>query len=69
MPEAIADAKINSAVNGIENTVFFAGDMKDVLTDSFIAEHGRPDVMIIDPLVQACTRTLLTPFLEPNPTR
>lgn len=49
VPEAIADAKINSAVNGIENTVFFAGDMKDVLTDSFIAEHGRPDVMIIDP--------------------
>ena len=47
--EAIADAKVNSAVNGIDNTLFFAGDMKDVLTDSFIARHGRPDVMIIDP--------------------
>lgn len=46
---AIEDAKLNSEVNGIENTLFFAGDMKDVLTDSFIAEHGRPDVMIIDP--------------------
>lgn len=49
VPEAIEDAKVNSSVNGIENTEFFAGDMKDVLTDSFIAEHGRPDVMIIDP--------------------
>ena len=49
MPEAIEDAKITSEVNGIETTVFFAGDMKDVLTDGFIEEHGRPDVMIIDP--------------------
>ena len=49
VPEAIADAKLNSQVNGIENTTFFAGDMKDVLTTEFIAEHGRPDVMIVDP--------------------
>lgn len=49
VPEAIEDAKVNSALNGIENTVFFAGDMKDVLTDEFIAHHGRPDVMIVDP--------------------
>lgn len=47
--DAIEDAKINSAVNGIKNTEFFAGDMKDVLTDEFIAKHGRPDVMIVDP--------------------
>ncbi len=49
VPEAIEDAKINSEVNGIDNTVFYAGDMKDILTDSFIAEHGRPDVIIADP--------------------
>ena len=49
VPEAIEDAKINSEVNGIENTLFFAGDMKDILTDDFIAEHGRPDVIITDP--------------------
>lgn len=49
VPEAIEDAKINSEVNGINNTRFFAGDMKDVLTDEFIAQYGRPDVMIIDP--------------------
>lgn len=49
VPEAIEDAKINSAVNGIGNTEFFAGDMKDILTDDFIAAHGRPDVMIVDP--------------------
>ena len=47
--EAIADARVNSSVNGIDNTEFFAGDMKDVLTDAFIAEHGRPQVMIVDP--------------------
>ena len=49
VPEAIEDAKLNSRVNGIDNTLFYAGDMKDMLTDAFIAEHGRPDVMIIDP--------------------
>jgi 23S rRNA (uracil1939-C5)-methyltransferase len=49
VPEAIEDAKINSQINGIENTLFFAGDMKDILTDEFIAEHGRPDVIITDP--------------------
>jgi len=47
--DAIEDAKINSAVNGITNTEFFAGDMKDVLNAEFIALHGRPDVMIVDP--------------------
>ena len=49
VPEAIEDAKINSEVNKIENTLFYAGDMKDILTDEFIAEHGRPDVIITDP--------------------
>ena len=49
VPEAIEDAKINSEVNNIENTLFYAGDMKDILTDEFIAEHGRPDVIITDP--------------------
>lgn len=47
--DAIKDARINSEVNGISNTLFFAGDMKDVLTDSFISQHGRPEVMIVDP--------------------
>ena len=49
VPEAIEDAKVNSQVNGIENTLFYAGDMKDILTDEFIAEHGQPDVIITDP--------------------
>lgn len=47
--DAIKDARINSEVNSLNNTEFYAGDMKDVLTDDFIAEHGRPDVMIVDP--------------------
>ena len=49
VPEAIEDAKVNSALNGIDNTLFYAGDMKDILTNDFIAEHGRPDVIITDP--------------------
>ena len=49
VPEAIEDAKVNSEVNGISNTLFFAGDMKDILTDSFIATYGRPDIIITDP--------------------
>lgn len=47
--EAIEDAKLNSRVNGVNNTLFYAGDMKDVLTDEFIEKHGRPEIMIIDP--------------------
>ena len=49
VPEAIEDAKINSEVNHIDNTLFYAGDMKDILTDDFIQSHGRPDVIITDP--------------------
>jgi len=49
VPSAIEDAKINSAINNISNTKFFAGDMKDVLAADFVAEHGKPDVIITDP--------------------
>ena len=49
VPEAIEDAKVNSDINGIANTMFFAGDMKDILNDDFIALYGRPDVIITDP--------------------
>jgi 23S rRNA (uracil1939-C5)-methyltransferase len=47
--DAVVDAKANSEFNGISNTAFFAGDMKDVLNDAFVAEHGKPDVIITDP--------------------
>lgn len=49
VPEAIEDARINSQTNNIGNALFFAGDMKAVLNESFIAEHGAPDVIITDP--------------------
>lgn len=49
VPEAIADAKENARNNGIENTEFFVGDMKNVFTKEFIQEHGHPDVIITDP--------------------
>ena len=64
VPEAIADAKVNSAINGIENTLFFAGDMKDVLSHDFVEQHGQPDVMIVDPpragMHEDVTNTILT---------
>lgn len=47
--DAIEDAKVNSVNNNIDNTLFYAGDMKDILTQEFINEHGRPDVIITDP--------------------
>ncbi len=49
VPEAVEDAKINSSINHIENTAFFAGDMKDLLTPEFVEEQGIPDVVITDP--------------------
>lgn len=49
VPEAIEDAKVNAKINGLDNTLFFAGDMKDILNQDFIAQYGRPDVIITDP--------------------
>lgn len=49
VPEAIEDARINAELNNIENTLFFAGDMKNILTQEFVANYGRPDVIITDP--------------------
>ena len=49
IPEAISDAKINSTLNGIENTVFYSGDMKDILTSEFFEINGAPDIVILDP--------------------
>ena len=49
VPTAIEDAKINSSINNITNTKFYAGDMKDVLNAEFVAEHGKPEVIITDP--------------------
>ena len=49
VPEAIEDAKVNSEINKIQNTLFYAGDMKDILTESFVQEHGRPDIIITVP--------------------
>jgi 23S rRNA (uracil1939-C5)-methyltransferase len=49
VPTAIDDAKFNSGINNIDNTIFYAGDMKDILTADFINAHGKPDVVITDP--------------------
>ncbi|MEN6588988.1 MAG: 23S rRNA (uracil(1939)-C(5))-methyltransferase RlmD [Proteiniphilum sp.] len=65
--EAIADAKINAEINGIANTLFFAGDMKDVLTSVFISEHGRPDVVITDPPRAGMHENVITAILLAEP--
>lgn len=67
--EAIADAKVNSEINGIANTEFHAGDMKDILTDEFIAAHGRPDVMIVDPPRAGMHQSVVDVILNAEPGR
>ena len=69
VPEAIEDAKVNSQVNGIENTSFFAGDMKDILTDDFTAEHGRPDVIITDPPRAGMHPDVISVIMKARPKR
>lgn len=69
VPEAIADAKINASANGLDNTEFYAGDMKDVLTSEFIAEHGRPDVMIVDPPRAGMHEDVVKVILDAEPAR
>ena len=68
VPEAIEDAKVNAACNALENTLFFAGDMKDILNKDFIARYGRPDVIITDPpragMHEEVVNTIL--FAEPQ---
>ena len=69
VPEAIEDAKINSQVNNISNTLFYAGDMKDILNDEFIAEHGRPDVIITDPPRAGMHQDVIQTILRAAPKR
>lgn len=67
--DAIADARVNSEANGIDNTLFFAGDMKDVLIDGFIESHGRPDVMIVDPPRAGMHADVVNVILNASPRR
>ena len=68
VPEAIEDAKVNAKINLLNNTIFFAGDMKDILNEDFIAQYGRPDVIITDPpragMHEDVVKTIL--FAEPR---
>ena len=69
VPEAIEDAKVNSEINGITNTLFYAGDMKDVLSEDFIREHGRPDVIITDPPRAGMHPDVVKTILHASPKR
>jgi 23S rRNA (uracil1939-C5)-methyltransferase len=65
--EAIIDAKENANMNGVENCIFFAGDMKDILTEEFILEHGKPDVVITDPPRDGMHPSVVARLLEAEP--
>ena len=69
VPEAIEDARVNSEINGIGNTLFYAGDMKDILTQDFIREHGRPEVVITDPPRAGMHPDVVNVILEAEPKR
>ena len=69
VPEAIEDAKVNSQINGIDNTLFYAGDMKDILNKDFIEEHGRPDVIITDPPRAGMHQDVIDTILFASPKR
>ncbi len=69
VPEAIEDAKVNSKINKIENTKFFAGDMKDILNDAFVAKYGRPDVIITDPPRAGMHEDVVDVILKAEPKR
>ena len=67
--EAIEDAKVNSALNGIGNTTFYAGDMKDVMNDEFVEANGRPDVVILDPPRAGVHEDVIATILRAAPER
>lgn len=67
--EAIEDARVNSALNGINNTIFYAGDMKDVMNDHFIEQNGRPDVVVLDPPRAGVHEDVLQTILRAAPQR
>lgn len=69
VPEAIEDAKVNSEINDITNTKFYAGDMKDILTEDFVREHGRPDIIITDPPRAGMHADVVKVILEAAPAR
>lgn len=69
VPDAIEDAKINSEINNIQNTVFFAGDMKDIFSDEFIEENGKPNVIITDPPRAGMHNNVVEQILKLEPER
>ena len=69
VPEAIEDAHVNSELNGISNTIFFAGDMKKILNSEFIARHGQPDVIITDPPRAGMEEEVVKTIVEAAPAK
>ena len=69
VPDAIEAAKMNAQLNGIENVDFYVGDMKTVFNDTFIEEHGHPDVIITDPPRDGMHKDVVAQILKISPKR
>lgn len=69
VPDAIEDAKVNAKINNLDNTLFFAGDMKDILNEDFIAQYGHPDVIITDPPRAGMHEDVINTILFAEPQR
>jgi 23S rRNA (uracil1939-C5)-methyltransferase len=69
VPEAIEDAKVNAQINNLDNTLFFAGDMKDILNREFIETYGRPEVIITDPPRAGMHQDVIDTILFAHPKR
>ncbi len=67
VPEAIEDAKINSEINNISNTEFYSGDIKDMLTNDFFQNHGKPDLIITDPPRAGMHKNVVSGILQSEP--
>ena len=69
VPEAIIDAKANAQRNEITNCEFYVGDMKVVFNESFIAQHGKPDVIITDPPRDGMHKDVIEQIMKIEPNR
>ncbi|MBP5171195.1 MAG: 23S rRNA (uracil(1939)-C(5))-methyltransferase RlmD [Bacteroidales bacterium] len=69
VPEAIEDARVNASLNGLDNTLFFAGDVKDIVNEDFLARHGAPDVLITDPPRAGMHEDVVHTILSARPRR
>jgi 23S rRNA (uracil1939-C5)-methyltransferase len=67
--DAVANARTNAEMNGVDNCTFVSGDLKDLLTPDFVVEHGRPDVLIVDPPRAGMHKDVVAQIADLSPER